>query len=66
MGLEMRGAHVLTTEQLQERLAVDPSRGLSNGTAQERLRHLGPNQLTSRRQRPLWLQCPARFHAPLL
>jgi Ca2+-transporting ATPase len=66
MDLQLRGDQVLTTEQLQERLAVDPSRGLSSGDAQERLRHLGANQLTSRRQRPLWLQFLAQFHAPLL
>jgi len=66
MDLQLRGAHVLTIEQLQERLAVDPARGLSSGEAEERLRHLGSNRLTHRPQRPLWLQFLAQFHAPLL
>ncbi|MEB3308164.1 MAG: HAD-IC family P-type ATPase [Cyanobacteriota bacterium] len=66
MDLQLRGAHVLTAEQLLEQLAVDPELGLSSGEAEERLRSMGANRLTSRKQRPQWLQFLAQFHAPLL
>jgi magnesium-transporting ATPase (P-type) len=66
MELQQCGAHALSAEQLQERLAVDPAWGLSSGAAQERLRHQGANRLTRLPQRPLWLQFLDQFHAPLL
>ena len=66
MDLLLSAAHGLTAQQLQEQLAVDPEQGLSNSEAQRRLCHCGANRLTSRRQRPLWLQFLAQFHAPLL
>ncbi|MDA0811847.1 MAG: hypothetical protein O3C21_05600 [Verrucomicrobia bacterium] len=61
MDLQLRGAHVLTTEQLQERLAVDPSRGLSSGDAEERLR---PGQLNALKHSLLGWWCAKRCFRP--
>jgi magnesium-transporting ATPase (P-type) len=66
MDLLLSAAHGLTAQQLREQLAVDPEQGLSNSEAQRRLRDCGANRLSSRRQRPLWLQFLLQFHAPLL
>ena len=66
MDLQLSAAHGLTAQQLRQQLAVDPERGLSTSEAQQRLRHCGANRLSSRQQRPLWLQFLAQFHAPLL
>ena len=66
MEQSLRGAQALSAMELQSRLGVDPGQGLSSGEARERLRACGANRLTARRQRPLWLQFLAQFHAPLL
>jgi cation-transporting P-type ATPase F len=66
MDLQQSGAHGVDAEMLLERLAVDPEQGLSEREAQERLSRCGPNRLSCQRQRPLWLQFLAQFHAPLL
>jgi Ca2+-transporting ATPase len=66
MNLQLSGAHALSSEELQSRLAVNLAQGLSSREAQERLDACGANQLTRQRQRPLWLQFLAQFHAPLL
>ncbi|MFN9871451.1 MAG: cation-translocating P-type ATPase [Cyanobacteriota bacterium] len=66
MNLQLSGAHALSSAELQSRLAVNLAQGLSSREAQERLDACGANQLTRQRQRPLWLQFLAQFHAPLL
>jgi Ca2+-transporting ATPase len=46
--------HQLSTEELPQRLQVDPARGLSTEEAQRRLVEQGPNELTERSTRMPW------------
>lgn len=46
-------AQQMSTEEVLRRLGVDPSRGLSEREAEERLRRLGPNEIPERRVNPV-------------
>ncbi|UIX34185.1 cation-translocating P-type ATPase [Streptomyces sp. GQFP] len=54
-------AYRLTSEQVTERLGVDPGRGLDTGEIQERTVVHGPNRLADPARRPEWLKFLDQF-----
>ncbi|MBX3404024.1 MAG: HAD-IC family P-type ATPase [Phycisphaeraceae bacterium] len=58
--------HALTADDAVRERSSDAQRGLSAAEAAERLRRDGPNQISTRRQRPWWVRLLLQFHAPLI
>ncbi|MGK2928971.1 MAG: cation-transporting P-type ATPase, partial [Acidimicrobiales bacterium] len=57
--------HTLTTEEVAERLEVDPELGLSSGEAERRLAEVGPNKLEEKEEQPFWRRVLALLTEPM-
>ncbi len=58
--------HVLSAQEAAAKLQVDPRQGLSIAEAERRLSHYGPNRLTERPPRPVWLKLIDQFKSLLI
>jgi cation-transporting P-type ATPase F len=58
--------HSLSVESVLDKIKTDPEQGLSLKVVEERRKSLGTNQLTPKKQTPLWLRFFAQFHQPLI
>eukprot|EP00611_Tribonema_gayanum_P029459 TRINITY_DN788_c0_g1_i9.p1 TRINITY_DN788_c0_g1~~TRINITY_DN788_c0_g1_i9.p1 ORF type:complete len:207 (+),score=35.61 TRINITY_DN788_c0_g1_i9:71-622(+) len=68
-GLELQNYHLLTAEELADRLSTSVTDGLSSAAAAQRLEEQGPNAIPPPSSRPLWLRfllCFFTGFAPLL
>jgi cation-transporting P-type ATPase F len=58
--------HSLPVKDVLSKIKTDPEQGLSPSAAEDRRKLLGANQLTPKKQTPLWLKFFAQFHQPLI
>jgi cation-transporting P-type ATPase F len=58
--------HSLSVEGVVDKIKTDSDKGLSASTVEDRRKALGANQLTPKKQTPLWLSFFAQFHQPLI
>lgn len=58
--------HHLEPSEAAGRLVVDPSQGLDDREAQQRLEKYGPNVVTAKSGSPVWKIFLLQFHAPLV
>jgi Ca2+-transporting ATPase len=58
--------HSMTTEQVLNRLNSSAKDGLSSQTAQQNFKEYGPNLITQKKGKPLWLLFLMQFNQPLI
>jgi cation-transporting P-type ATPase F len=58
--------HSLPVEGVLDKIKTDPEAGLSSDAVEARRKSLGANQLTPKKQTPLWLRFLVQFHQPLI
>ena len=58
--------HDITSDEILEKLAVQPNVGLSSEEVVTLQQRFGPNQMTPQKQTPTWLRFLLQFHQPLI